>query len=49
MSELDRRDFVKLGAATAAGAGVLVRCSREEQEVPDTLDLAERAGLSVNS
>ena len=49
MSELDRRDFVKLGAATAAGAGVLVRCSREEQKVPDTLDLAERAGLSVNS
>ncbi len=61
MSELDRRDFVKLGAATAAGAGALVSCSRGEQEnaaltastyeaeVPDTLDLAERAGLAVNS
>ena len=61
MAELDRRDFVKLGAATAAGAGALVSCSRGEKEsapptastyeaeVPDTLDLAERARLSVNS
>ena len=61
MSELDRRDFVKLGAATAAGAGALVSCSKGdsesaaltastyEAEVPDTLDLAERAGLAVNS
>ena len=28
MAELDRRDFVKLGAATAAGAGALVSCSK---------------------
>ena len=61
MAELDRRDFVKLGAATAAGAGALVGCagvtkesapptaSTYEAEVPDTLDLAERARLSVNS
>ncbi len=61
MAELDRRDFVKLGAATAAGAGALVSCSRGakesapptastyEAEVPDTLDLAERARLSVNA
>ena len=32
MAELDRRDFVKLGAATAAGAGALVSCSRGAKE-----------------
>ncbi len=32
MAELDRRDFVKLGAATAAGAGALVGCSGVTQD-----------------
>ena len=59
--ELDRRDFVKTGTVAAVAAGMVAGCSSAEKEpaaptasryqaeVPDTLDLAERAALAVNA
>ena len=58
-NEITRRAFLKAGSAAAIAGGVVVgtpegqgkqgSSTKYEAEVPDTLDLAERAALSVNS
>src|ERR1039457_4188684 len=58
-NELSRRDFIRVGTTTALASGIAVGSDRgenaetsaqkDEAEVPDTLDLADRAKSAVNA